>query len=210
MSGLNSRAGSLALQMAGLGLAFGGGALWAGLGEGSVALWGFGGACLLQVAPALSLRWRIAQGLGNSGLDRERRILRISSFLQRFLALGLAMTSVSALLGERAPQTTSLSQGLAQGVASAAVLAFAPLWFAKRGLGPAHPAFQQEAGRSLLLLALAVLLLAAAVLGRWFSWADAAAGLAQALGLFFAGQALAKATSLPAFRGGCGGSCSCG
>ncbi|MBI1754587.1 MAG: hypothetical protein HY014_15375 [Acidobacteria bacterium] len=206
MSGLNSRAGSQALLMAGLGLAFGGAALWAGLGEGSVALWGFGGACLLQVAPALSLRWRIAQGLGNSGLDRERRILRISSFLQRFLALGLAMASVSALLGERAPQTTSATQG----AALLAVLAFAPLWFAKRSFGPAHPAFQQEADRSLLLLALAVLLLAATVLGRWFFWADAAAGLAQALGLFFAGQALAKATSLPAFRGGCGGSCSCG
>lgn len=206
MTRANPRAGNLALLMAGLGLIFGGAALWAGLGEGSIALWGFGGACLLQVAPALVLRWRIAQGLGNSGLDRERRALRISSFLQRFLALGLAMASVSALLGERVPQITPPAQGLAL----AAVLTFAPLWAAKRSLGSAHPAFQQEAGRALLLLELAALLLIASVLGRWFFWSDAAAGLAQALWLFIAGQTLAKATSLPAAPGGCGGSCSCG
>ncbi len=64
------RASGLALLSAGLGLLLGAAALWVGLGDGAIAQWAFGTACLLQVPPALSLRSRIRDGLGNSGLDR--------------------------------------------------------------------------------------------------------------------------------------------
>ena len=83
-----ARASRLSLLTVLLGLAMGAAALWLGLGEGAIALWGFGAACLLQIPSALSLRWRIREGLGNSGLDRDRVTLRVVSHLLRLLALG--------------------------------------------------------------------------------------------------------------------------
>lgn len=108
-----ARASRLSLLTVLLGLAMGAAALWLGLGEGAIALWGFGAACLLQIPSALSLRWRIREGLGNSGLERDRVTLRVVSHLLRLLALGLAMASGSALLGERGPQAGLTRLGLA-------------------------------------------------------------------------------------------------
>ena len=48
--------------------------------------WGFGFACLIQVAPSLALWHRLREGLGNRGLDGERRTLRITSHLLRLAA----------------------------------------------------------------------------------------------------------------------------
>ena len=201
-----ARAARLALFMTLAGLLLGSAALWLGVAEGAIALWGFGAACLLQVPPALSLRGRIRSGLGNSGLERERLTLRAVSFLLRLLALGMAMSSVSALLGDRAPQAGPAALGLA----SLATALLAAMWFAKQSLQGAHPTFALDAARTRVLLALAALLLAGSLLGRWFPWADAVAALAMALWLFVAGRTLAKATSLPTAASGCGGSCSCG
>ena len=66
-------------------------------------------------------------------------------------------------------------------------------------------------GGQAALLELGGLLLAGALLGRWFPWADAAAGLAMGLRLFIEGQAVARGTTLAAATscGGCG-SCGCG
>ena len=202
----SSRAAQLALLTALVGLVVGGAALWLGVAEGGIALWGFGTACLLHVPPSLSLRSRIRAGLGNSGLERERRTLRVVSFLLRLLALGMAMAAVSALLGDRAPRADVAALGLA-------ALAFGLLaagWYAKQSLKGAHPTFDLDAARSLVLLELSALLLVGSLLGRWFSWADAVSALVMALWLFVAGRTLAKATSLPAAASGCGGSCSCG
>ena len=202
----SSRAAQLALLTALVGLVVGGAALWLGVAEGAIALWGFGAAGLLQVPPSLSLRSRIRAGLGNSGLERERLTLRAVSFLLRLLALGMAMAAVSALLGDRAPRANFIALGLS----ALAVGLLAALWSAKRRLKGAHPTFDLDAARCLILLELAALLLAGSLLGRWFTWADAASALAMALWLFVAGRTLAKATSLPAAASGCGGSCSCG
>lgn len=200
-----TRAEQLTLVTTLVGLLVGGTALWLGLSEGAIAFWGFGAACLLQVPPALSLRGRIRDGLGNSGLERERLTLRTVSFLLRFLALGMGMAAASALLGQRAPQISLAMQGLA----ALSVVALVPLWFAKQALRAAHATFDLDAARTLVLLELAALLLVGTILAHWFPWADAVGGLAQALWVFFAGQTLAKATALPPTRG-CGGSCSCG
>ena len=199
------RAASLALLSAGLGLALGAAALWVGLSDGAIAQWAFGTACLLQVAPALSLRGRVLDGLGNRGLERERRTLRSVSYLLRFLALGTAMASVSARLGERSPRLSFLPLWLAL----AATAAFAGLWLAKRPLEALHPALALDANRSRTLFELAALLLAGSLLGRWFPWADASTGLVMGVGIFVEGRSLGKGSTLapPSCAGGCG---SCG
>jgi hypothetical protein len=202
-----SRASRLSLLTAMLGLVLGAGALWLGLAEGAIALWGFGAASLLQVPPALSLRGRIREGLGNSGLERDRLTLKVVSHLLRLLALGLAMASVSALLGDRAPQArlTGLGLGLL-------ALGFeVPLWLAKRGLAGLHPALDLDGARARTMLELATLLLAGGLLGFWLPWADAVTGLALALRLFLEGRNLAKGSTLQAAAcGGCGSGCGCG
>ncbi|MCE1204076.1 MAG: hypothetical protein LWW79_05660 [Holophagaceae bacterium] len=181
----------------------GGGALWLGATEGAVTLWGFGAACLLQVPPALSLRQRILAGLGNSGLERERLTLRSVSFLLRLLALGMAMAAISALLGERAPRTSWVPLGLM--VLAVGGLAF--LWRSKLPTAGLHPALALDAKRTRTLFSLAVLLLVASLLGHWFPWADASAGLTMAAGLFLEGRTMGKGTTLApaACGGGCGG-----
>lgn len=197
-----SQASRLALFSALAGLFLGGACLWLGVSETAIGLWGFGGAWLLQVPPALSLHGRIRDGLGNSGLERERLTLRAVSHLLRLLALGMAMASISALLGERAPQFSLVTLGL---VWLAAGLQ-AALWFAKRSLSGIHPALALDATRT--TLELPALLVAGCCLGHWFLWADAITGMAMALRLFLAGQTLAKASTLQAAAcGGCGSGC---
>jgi hypothetical protein len=201
------KASILALATALVGLALGAACLGLGLDGGVLALWGVGGACLLQVAPALSLRTRLRDGLGNSGLDRERLTLKITSHLQRLLALGMAMAAISALLGERFAPPAPITLGLALLV----VLLTWGLWRAKRGLSGFHPALDQDATRMRVLLESAGMLLLGQLLGRWFPWGDAAGALAIALRLFVSGHALARATTLEAAAcGGCGGGCGCG
>jgi len=199
-----SQASRLSLLTALLSLILGGAALWLGLTDGAIALWGFGAASLLQVPIALSLRGRIREGLGNSGLERDRLTLRVVSHLLRLLALGLAMASVSALLGDRAPQARLVSLSLAL----LAVGLEAALWLAKRGLAGIHPALDLDAARTRTMLELAALLLAGSLLGQWFPWADAGTGLLLALLLYLEGRTLAKGTTLQIVAcGGCGSGC---
>jgi len=202
-----SRASRLALLAALSNLVLGGAALGVGLTEGAIALWGLGAACLLQVPPALSLRGRVLDGLGNSGLERERVTLRVVSVLIRMLALAMAMASVSALLGERAPQAGLATLGLAILVLGLQVA----LWCLKQDLAGIHPALVLDASRTRTMLELAALLLAGSLLGRWFPGADAITGLGIALRLFLAGRTLARGTTLQAAAcGGCGSGCGCG
>jgi hypothetical protein len=199
-----SRASALALLTALVGLLLGGGAVWLGVQEDAIACWGFGAASLLQVAPALSLQGRIREGLGNSGLERERLTLRIVSHLLRLLALGLALAAISALVGERGPRASLLLLGLP----ALAVGLQAPLWLAKRGLAGIHPALDLDAARARTALELAALLLVSSLVGRWFPQADAATSLLMALRLFLEGRTLAKGTTLQAAAcGGCGSGC---
>jgi divalent metal cation (Fe/Co/Zn/Cd) transporter len=187
------------------GLFLGGAALWLGWAQGAIAFGGFGGACLLQVAPALSLGSRIGGGLGNEGLERDRVTLRATAHLLRLLALAVAGFSLLALRGEWMPSADATTRGLAL----TALVLLGSLWVAKRGLGGLHPALELDAARSRVLLELAVLLATGTLLGLWVPWADALAALALAIRLFVAGQGLAKATTLRAACGGCGSGCGC-
>jgi len=207
MTGVPSRAKVLALLTSAASLVLGGTALGFGLAGGAIALWALGGACLLLGLPSLVVWLRIRDGFGNRGLERERLTLRAASHLLRLLALGAVLTAAAALMGGRMPQ-----EGPAPLVIAASALAvLAPLWGAKRPLAEVHPSLALDASRTRALLELAALLLAGTLLGRWFPWADAAAGLAMALRLFIAGRALAKGTALStaASCGSCG-SCGCG
>jgi len=201
-----SQASRLSLLTALLSLILGGAALWLGLTDGAITLWGFGVASLLQVPTALSLRGRIQEGLGNQGLERDRLTLKVVSHLLRLLALGVAIASVSALLGERGPQATLTSLGLT--VLTAGLEA--ALWLAKRGLAGIHPALDLDTARTRTMLELSALLLAGRLLGQWFPWADGGTGLLLALRLFLEGRTLAKGTTLQAACGGCGSGCGCG
>jgi len=198
-----TRAGHLALLTALAGLLLGAAALWFGVMGNAIALWGFGAACLLQIPPALSLRFRIRAGLGNRGLEGERLTLRSVSHLQRLLALGLGLASLAALMGGRAPQASLPILG---GAALAAGM-LAAIWSAKQGLKGIHPALELDAALTRTLLELSALLVAGCLLGFWFPWADAASGFMQALRLFLAGRSLAKATTVPPACGGCGSGC---
>jgi divalent metal cation (Fe/Co/Zn/Cd) transporter len=114
------------------------------------------------------------------------------------------MASISALLGDRSPQASLTTLGLAVLVVGIQ----ASLWLAKRGLRGIHPALDLDAARARTMLELAALLLVGGVLGRWFPWTDAITSLLIALRLFLEGRTLAKGTTLQAAAcGGCGSGC---
>lgn len=200
-----SRAAGLALAAALLGLILGASGLWLGWQSDAVALMGLGGTLLLQVPLAFGLRGRIREGFGNRGLDREHRRLRLLGHLQRLAALGLALGGAAALMARRAPEFSL--KGLFFGVACVLLLALA--WVGKRTLAPAHPALALDTDRARLPLEIATLLLAGSLAGRWFPEADAVIALFMAGRVFQSGHTLAKATSLQAACGGCGGGCGC-
>jgi hypothetical protein len=175
--------------------------------QGAIALWTFGAAGLLLGLPSLVVGQRIREGFGNRGLERERLTLRLASHLLRLLALGAILVASAALMGDRRPQAGSAPLILA----SAALVVLAPLWWVRRAQAGLHPSLASDASRTRAWLELGGLLLAGALLDRWFPWADAATGLAMGLRLFVEGQALARGTTLSAAAscGGCG-SCGCG
>lgn len=196
---------SLPLAAAAAGLLLGVPALWLGLDQSAIALWTFGAAGLLLGLPSLAVGQRVREGFGNRGLERERLTLRLASHLLRLLALGAILAAAAALMGDRRPQASSAPLILA----GAALALLAPLWWARRAQAEIHPSLASDASRTRALLELGGLLLAGALLDRWFPWADAAAGVAMGLRLFIEGQALARGTTLAA-AASCGGCGSCG
>ena len=200
------RAGPLALLSALLCLVLGGGLVGLGLVLGCSPVWGLGAACLLQVPPSFSLWGRIREGLGNRGLDRERRTLRMVGLLQRVLALGWLLAAASTWMGGRfpVPQAPWL-----EGLAILPVGVLGGLWLAKRPLRAEHPSLAQDASRSRTLVELACLLLGGTLLAHVGVWAEPITALAMAVRLFAEGRTLAAGTTLQA-GGGCGTGCSCG
>lgn len=199
-----ARAAWLAYLTAIASLLLGGASLGFGFAKDSISLWTFGTAGLLQGPLALSLGGRIQRGLGNQGLDRERRFLRITGRVTALLALAAALASAAALFAHRMPEE---SLGIL-GLGILAVLIQGTVWSAKRGLAEAHPSLALDLGRTRMGLELALLVVAALLLGHWFPWADACFGLAMALRLFLESHSLAKGTSIAC--GGCGSGCGCG
>ena len=206
MTGTPPLASRLALLSAGAGLLVGGAAFVQGVATEVPLAWGFGLAGLLQVAPSLAVGYRLREGLGNRGLDGERRTLRITSHLLRFLALGLGIACALAWTAGSAPRPGAGDLTVAGG----ALVSWGGLWFGKRRFRTLHPSLGQDAARARTLAGLAGLQLAGGLLGLAFPWAGPAAGLAMAAWLFQEGRTLAKATTVSLVGcGGCG-SCGCG
>lgn len=166
--------------------------------------WGFGLACLLQVGPGLAVGHRIREGLGNRGLDGERRTLRVTAHLTRLLSLVLG---IAAVLAWHTGPVTPLDP-VALALAVGALVLWGGLWLAKRTSAQAHPSLLQDAGRTRTLVALAGLLALGVSLGSLHAWVTPAAALGMALILFRMGQAVARDTRISlAACGGCGGGC---
>lgn len=200
-----THAAPLSILSALIGLFVGGSAIGLGVSQNSPALYGFGAACVLQVPLALSLWGRIRSGLGNRGLELELRTLRLVSYGLRLAALGLAAAAVIALLGQHIPDPTLFVPGLAL----LAVGLQALLWKSKQTLAEFHPSLALDAARARTLLELATILLAGALITRWFPTADAATALALALRLWFEGRSMAILSAFKAACGGCGTGCGC-
>lgn len=206
MTRLPRTANVLALLTAGASLALGGALLVQGVSSDEPMVWGLGLASLLQVAPSMAVGYRVQAGLGNRGLDAERRTLRVTSHLARLLALGLAIACILAWTAGDTPRPGAWDIALA----GAALAAWLGLWLGKRRLGDLHPSLGQDAARARTLAGLAGGMLAAHLLGLAFPWAGPVAGLALAVGIFIEGRTLAKATTVSLVGcGGCG-SCGCG
>lgn len=206
MTRIPSSAHRLVLLTAGAGLVLGGLAVIQGVPSDMPLAWGFGFACLLQVAPSMVVAYRLREGLGNRGLDGERRTLRITSHLLRFLALGLAIACILAWTAGSAPRPGAGDFA----VAGVGLGSWGGLWLGKRRFGTLHPSLSQDTARARTLAGFAGLLLVGGLLGLAFSWSGPAAGLVMAAWLFHEGRTLAKATTVSLVGcGGCG-SCGCG
>ena len=190
-----------ATALAGIACGLGLGTL--GLQEGLVAMTAAGAAALAGVPATVSLALRLRAGLGNRGLDRDRRLLRTEAHLLR---LGSLVAGALAVLGAR----QSVPGPWVLPALGLTVILLLALWLLRRGQGGQNPALDLDLRRTRLPLDLAVLALAGVLLGQRFPWADAAAGLAVAVRMFMAGWGLGKATTLEAACGGCGGGCGCG
>lgn len=180
------------------------GALMLGVRDASLGLGGLGLLSLFQVPLALVVRHRLEGGLGNRGLDAERRALRWVGHLLNPAGLLLLGLGLAALAGRRSPDPGFVGLLLSGGVlVSALVLGGA------RGDGQEHPTLVQARNRARMLALAASVALAGGLLGFRFPWADAAAGLALSLIAFVEGRRLRAAVALKASCGGCG-SCGCG
>lgn len=207
MTAIPPYASRLALLAAAAALVLGVCAVGLGIADEVPLAWGYGLACLLQVAPSLAVGYRIREGLGNRGLDGERRTLRLTSHLLRLLALGLLIASILAWSEGQASRRPG-ALGLAFG--GTALVVWLGLWMGKRGGRDQHPSLALDARRALTLAGLAGLLLVGGLLGLVFPWSSSAVGMAMAAWLFLEGRTLAKGTTVSLVGcGGCG-SCGCG
>lgn len=193
-----------ALAAALAGLAFGLGALGLGAAKDSLALGGLGCLTLLQVPLAFVVRQRLRGGLGNQGLDQERRALRAVGHLLTLAALGLLALGLAELAGSRGPDPAPGPVVLSLAILFGG-LAHGRSW----GRGELPPTLALDRSRSWSLAGMAGLAALGGGLGFWFPWADAATALALAAAAFLEGRRLRGAVAVKAACGGCGG-CACG
>ena len=198
-------AAPMSLLSAGANVLFGTACVTLGVLQSSPALGGFGAACVLQIPLSLSLFFRIRAGLGNRGLERQLRSLRLVSYGVRLLALGLAAYAAIALLDRRVPDPTLAAPALA--LLAAVLLGW--LWATKRTLSEFHPSLALDSARARTQLELAAILLAGTLVGHWFPVADAVTALALAARLWVEGRSLAALSAFKAACGGCGTGCGC-
>lgn len=182
--------------------------IYFGIEEESVALAGFGGDSLIEVASAVLVLWRFRGESGRAegmSIDRERRATFGIGLLFLLLALITVAASASQLVSRAHPDTTV--PGL---VISALSLSFMfLLWSAKRkaGLALDSATVMKDAACSMACIQLSFVLFAGSLLyfvvpALW--WADAAAALLIAGLIAREGWETVRSARSPDFSGGCG------
>lgn len=169
-----------------------------------LALGGWGALALLQAPLALGVHRRVRAGLGNRGLDSERRSLRGVGRLLLPLSLAFLGVGVAALAGRWSPEAVVWAWVI-PGAALAGSLGYLAFLAGKGG----HPTLLQHRGRIRSAGAAAGIALVGVLAEPRWPGADAVALLALALLAFGEGRRLRALVAVKAACGGCG-SCSCG
>jgi divalent metal cation (Fe/Co/Zn/Cd) transporter len=150
-------------------------ALWTGVAAGSVALLGFGGDSVIEVASGAVILWRFS---GEALERRERRAARLIGWSLVGLATLVAVDSISALINRRVPEPTVVGILLV-----AASLVIMPLLAGAKRRVAAQTGSRALAGDALQssicawLSAITLLGLGLRAIYGWW-WADPAAALA--------------------------------
>lgn len=179
-----------------------------GIGEESVALFGFGVDSWVEVGSAAVVHWKLtrpASTCQTTAKKRERTATKWISALLLVLALGTVLGATIQLVSGRHPDSSVPS--LVISVLSLAFMAF--LWRAKRSAARALDSrtLALDARCSLGCIELSLVLLAGSLIYvvvpvLW--WADAVAALGIAALIGREGWEGWKAASKPDFSGGCG------
>lgn len=180
--------------------------LWFGWEGHSVALSGFGGDSLVEVAAAALIYWRFRRDRGHeAGAVRERLATRGIGGMLLALAGVTAAGSVLDLVHHARPGTTL--PGVLISIASLAVMFV--LWRAKLRTAAAleSPAMRSDAACSLACMQLSTVLLGGSLL-FWMAprlwWVDAATALGVSALIAREGLESTRASFKPDFSGGCG------
>lgn len=179
--------------------------IWFGVGDDSVALWGFGFDSLIEVASALAVMARLRHGFDQPATQAERKATGTIGGLFLLLALVVAAGALLQLSGHRHPPTTL--PGLVISAVSLAFMVF--LWRAKIANAKAldSAALMGDAACSLACIQLSGILFTGSlvflVLPRLW-WVDGAAALGLAVLIAREGWEMLAASRKPDFSGGCG------
>jgi divalent metal cation (Fe/Co/Zn/Cd) transporter len=139
---------------------------------GSVALVGFGLDSLIEIGASAVVVWE----LRGTGVDRQRRALRLIAVAFALLAVYLTIQSTASLVTHQRPGHSAL--GIGWTAATAAVMFILAAGKARTGRALDNPVLQTEGRVTLIdgLLAVAVLVGLVLNAGLDWWWADPAAG----------------------------------
>jgi divalent metal cation (Fe/Co/Zn/Cd) transporter len=176
-----------------------------GVGDDSVALWGFGFDSLIEVASALVVMVRLRKGFKAAGTEAERRAVLAIGGLFVLLAMVILLGAILQLVSRHHPPTTL--PGLVISSVSLAFMFF--LWRAKTRAAGAldSAALRSDAACSLACIQLSTVLFTGSLVfmlspGLW--WLDGAAAILLALLILKEGVEGIRAARSPDFTGGCG------
>lgn len=179
--------------------------IWFGLGDDSVALWGFGFDSLIEVASAMVVMARLRHGFKTKSTEPERRAVLAIGALFVLLALAVQLGAILQLNSRHHPPSTL--PGLVISSVSLAFMCF--LWRAKIRAANAldSAALKSDAACSLACIQLSSVLFAGSLLfmlspGLW--WLDGAAAILLGLLILKEGAEGIRAARSPGFTGGCG------
>ncbi len=149
-------------------------ALWAAVAAGSVALLGFGGDSVIEVALAAVVLWRFS---GEATSRREHRAAQLIGWSLIGLAAVVAIDSMSALLSRRTPEPTVVGISLvAASLVIMPLLAGAKRRLASQAGSQALAGDAQQSSVCAWLSAVTLVGLGLRAIGGWW-WADSAAAL---------------------------------